>query len=219
MKTSLRDFIANALNKNFSTYLSRYFFGKEMIKILNLKQMKKIKYILSIAFIIIVFTQCYKQRNYPPEPKIDFRQVFVFDTTDQLGNKIYLYSVYFKILDGDGNFGLHEEDTLDEFYEDTTYIYNFFAELFYLENGEIHEFPVELSFNSSIPYVEPVGLNDYYKALIIYDFEIPFEIPNPIKLEFYIIDRALNKSNTQSTPWIEPGFIGVLADTNNLIID
>ena len=181
--------------------------------------MKKLKYILSFALILMIFTQCYKQKNYPPEPRIDFRQVFVSDTTDQLGNSIYLYSVYFKILDGDGNFGLHEDDTLDEFYGDSLYVNNFFANLYYLDNGQIIEFPVELSFNSMIPYVAPVGLNDYYKAMIIYDFEIPFEIPYPIKFEFYVIDRALNESNIQATPWIESGFIGLLVDTNNLIID
>ncbi len=181
--------------------------------------MKKIKYVLLLIAVLSFFTQCYKQKKYPPEPKIDFRQVFVYDTTDQLGNKIYLYSIYFKILDGDGNFGLTEDDTLEDFYGDSLYRYNFFAQLYYLQNGQILEFPVELSFNSAIPYVAPVGLNNYYKAMIIYDFEIPFEIPNPIKLEFYIIDRALNESNKQSTPWIEPGFTGILADTNNLIID
>ncbi|MBN2892858.1 MAG: hypothetical protein JXL97_13405 [Bacteroidales bacterium] len=181
--------------------------------------MKIYNYILLFIFAIMLFTNCYKQPVYPPEPKIDFRQIVVIDSVEpDLGNVVHYYNIYFKIVDGDGNFGVNTDskDFVDSLAEE-----NFFIDLYYLDNGNIflYEFPEDINLNGIIPYVDPVGLNDYYKALVICNLEVPITLPYPVKFEFYVEDNDKNRSNTQSTPWIEPGFTGALVDTNNIIID
>ncbi|MEA3451603.1 MAG: hypothetical protein U9Q83_06825, partial [Bacteroidota bacterium] len=78
------------------------------------------------------------------------------------------------------------------------------------------EYEIELSLNGAIPYTPPVGLNIYYKAMVIYDLEL-LKLPDSLKLKFYVIDRNLNESNEQETPWIAPDFLGTIADTITVI--
>ncbi len=181
--------------------------------------MIRIKYISALFLLITVissFSTCYEQKKYPIEPQIDFQQIVVFDSTDQIGNKVKYYVLYFEILDGDWDFGITEDDTLVEHYGDSTYANNFFAKLYYLDNGVEQEYPMLLDIVGAIPYADPVGLNNYYKAQIIYYMTMPY-LPDTIKLKFYVIDRNLHQSNEQETPWIEPNFTGVKIDTVTLI--
>lgn len=177
-------------------------------------------YLKIIGFIMFCagLSSCFQQPNYDPEPIIDFRHVEVKDTIDELGNIVKLNAIAFKIIDGDGNFGI---DTLADYYTDSSLMVNFYCKMFYVKNGNIYEYelPGKGNFNGKIPYVPPIGLNDYYKATIIYDVKDPLNIQYPIRFEFYVIDNAFNESNVQVTPWIAPDFRGIMADTNNLIID
>jgi hypothetical protein len=183
--------------------------------------MIKITKILAFILFIIVtisFSKCYNQEKYPVEPQIDIKQVIVTDSVDQMGNAMKSYTIFFKILDGDWDFGLTENDTLYQHYGDSTYLNNFFAKLYYLNNGNEQEYPMPLDFTGAIPYVDPVGLNNYYKAMIIYNLQMP-RLGDTLKLKFYVIDRSLNKSNEQETPWIEPDFTGIKIDTVTIISD
>ena len=179
--------------------------------------MKKTTLFLSLITIILLFSQCYKQKEYSPVPKIDFRQIVVTDSVEpQLGNLFYYYNIYFKIIDGDGNFGI---DSTADYYKDSLIIENFFAKMYKLENGQVIEDSLKLDLTGLIPFVPPVGLNNYYKALIIFKLEVPTILPYPVKFDFYVIDNKLNESNIQSTPWIPSGFTGVMVDSNNIIAD
>ncbi len=170
-----------------------------------------------VIFLFSIITSCYEQQKYPPEPRIDFRMIVVEDTINpDLGNKEFIHSIYFKIIDGDNNFGV---DTTEEYYDDSLYKENIFIDIYYQENGNIYPFPISFDANGLVPAVPPVGLNDYFKALIIYDITITIPYTFPVRYEFYVIDRDFNKSNVQVTPWIYPDFTGVITDTNNLIID
>jgi hypothetical protein len=171
-------------------------------------------FIASFGIILITtFSWCNKTPQYPSQPQIDFKQISVKDSVDQLGNKMKIFSIYFDVLDGDGDFGITENDTLASFYGDTTYQNNFFATLYYKDkNGNPQPYPVALDLNGAIPYTPPVGVNNYYKATVIYDLLIP-KISKTLKISFYVIDRHLHRSNTQQTPWIEPDFRGTLVDT------
>ena len=159
---------------------------------------------------------CEKQPVYPNEPQIDYLQITIKDTVDILGNEIKLFSIFFNVLDGDGNFGIKTEDTLIDYYGDSLYANNFFATLYYLDNGVQTEYDIELSLNGAIPYTPPVGLNIYYKAMVIYDLSLP-KLTDSLKLKFYIIDRNTNESNKQETQWIAPDFLGTMVDTVTVI--
>ncbi|MBN2662611.1 MAG: hypothetical protein JXR68_03080 [Bacteroidales bacterium] len=177
----------------------------------------KIKYLLFI-FIIVALSSCLTQQNYPITPQIDFRQVIVTEVTDILGNRLLYMNLYFKILDGDGNFGFKDGDTLYE--NGDTISNNFLITMFYIYNGNIYEFQSDtLLLDGRIPWTNPVGLNEYYKATVIYDLPLSFSFTDSIKFSFYVIDNDLNRSNTQSTMWIPPNFRGVLVDSVNIIAD
>ena len=181
--------------------------------------MKKLTRLSGGLLLILLFTfsWCNNTSTYPPEPQIDFQQISVKDSTDELGNTVRVFSIYFNILDGDGDFGITENDTLVNYYGDSTYANNFFVTLYYKDDdGNPQPYPVALDLNGAVPYTPPVGVNQYYKALIIYDLPIP-KLPETLKLSFYVIDRSLNKSNVQETPWISPDFTGVITDTVQVI--
>jgi len=178
-----------------------------------------IKNKIKLFFFIIIgisLSKCTKPPVYPPEPKIDFIQVTIKDTSDLLGNKVKNYSIYFKIFDGDGDFGIKEEDTLIQHYKDSLYANNFFATLYYLKNNVPTPYNVQLALNGAIPYTPPVGLNVYFKALVVYDLPIQ-KLPDTLQLKFYIIDRKGNESNVQETQWINPDYYGTLVDTVTVI--
>lgn len=174
---------------------------------------------INLIFLIIIaisFSNCVNPLVYPPEPKIDIIQVTIKDTVDGLDNKVKIYSIYFKIFDGDGDFGIKDEDTLIQHYNDSLYANNFFATLYHLKNGVPTQYDIELPLVGAVPYTPPVGLNVYFKALIIYDLQI-YSLPDTLKLKFHIIDRHLNESNEQETPWITPDYYGTLLDTVTVI--
>jgi len=178
--------------------------------------MNTTKYII-LFLSIVLFSRCFVQPNYSTTPKIDFRQIVIADTSDVLGNSVLQLRVYFKVLDGDGNFGfdkdylIHDGDTIRN---------NFYCSLFLLENNVVSEYVSEDSlFSGSIPWTDPVGLNNYYKSTVIYNLSLPPFLPDTIKLSFYVTDNELNKSNIQSTMWIPTNYRGVLADSVNLIED
>ena len=180
--------------------------------------MTKATIIISSLFTILIssFFTCKKQQLYPSTPKIDFQQVIVKDSTDLLNNKVKIFSIYFKIIDGDGDFVIKDQDSLVQYYGDSTYANNFFATLYYLDQGVSTPYKMVLPLNGAIPYTPPVGLNKYFKALIIYNLSMP-NIPDTLKIKFYVIDRHLHKSNEQQTQWIPPDFTGTLIDTVNVL--
>ncbi len=174
--------------------------------------MKTIKIFIILAIVTSIFSTCYKQPNYPKEPQIDFQQISIEMTSDTLGNKVPLLKIYFRVLDGDGNFGMKDNDTI--FRNGDTILNNFYASLFYRHNGETLQIPDSLLLlNGRIPWTAPVGLNDFYKATVIYNLPLSYIFTDTIKFTFYVIDNDLNESNEQSTQWIPPDFTGTLIDT------
>jgi hypothetical protein len=168
---------------------------------------------------VFLFNSCVKQDEYPIVPQIDFTQVIINDTLDKLGNKVFVNNIYFKVLDGDGNFGLKSDDTIIDYYGDSIYLYNFFATLYYINNGQVIEYEPTMDLNTRIPYSEPISVTKFYKSIVIFKTNAPPFITYPIKYSFYVLDRNLNKSNIQSTPWIIPNTSGVLTDTITIIPD
>ncbi len=172
--------------------------------------MYKIKCFFIIIFSVFLFNSCTEHKNYAPEPLIDFKQIVIKDTIDTFGNfmpKIYLY---FKVIDGDGNFGYRDSTYAET--DDTT---NFFLTMYQKKNGEIVEYDNDM-LNGAIPWTEPVGLNKYYKSTVIYENDLLIS-DYPTKFKFYVRDNDLNESNIQSTMWFDPSYRGVLVDSVDII--
>ena len=141
---------------------------------------------------------CTKVEKLPPTPNIKFTSFAIFDTTDMLGNKTKGGRLKFYFEDGDGDLGL---ETPSANKTDTT---NMFLTLFRKKDGDLVRItgldPLLPYPAYRIPYMERLGLNKILKGTVSITFLYLFYTPtDTIKYDFYITDRALNKSNVEST--------------------
>ncbi len=186
--------------------------------------MKK-KGLIRIAFLIpiisIILYACPTPQQYPIEPDIAFKDVTLADSFDLLGNRVKSFKLCFNVVDGDGNIGLKEEDTIGPFHRDSAYFYNLFCQLYEIVDGENVEIDEPAPRNYRIPYVQPQGQNVTLIADIIIDMEFAYTQQqyleyDSIMLKFYILDREFNQSNTAQTIGIKLSEVGVFPpDTIN----
>jgi hypothetical protein len=140
---------------------------------------------------------CSEKEEYPVIPQIEFEgMIKLFNSNLNLYDRGVL-RISFK--DGDGDIGLRESETLPP------YDYNFFVKYYELQNGtEVHVVIADSNeFNARIPVLTPDGpikaiKGEIEDTLFIYNFQSGFDT---IKFDAYLLDRALNKSNTISTGW------------------
>jgi len=169
---------------------------------------------IQLFLIIILMTasvSCRKVEKFPDEPSIEYMNFTRIYNPD-----LDLYDrgvLQFSFEDGDGDIGLNSGDTFSPFNSTSPYYYNLIITYFEMQNGELTEVPIlwfnpqteqydTLSLSSRIPNLTPEGVNkaisgEIFDTLFIYNFNSNYDT---IKFDAYIIDRALNKSNTISTP-------------------
>ena len=167
--------------------------------IFNRDYMKARRYLIFLILPSIIAVSCRKIVQLPPEPKIEFLNFAVFDTTDILGNLCKGGRLSFHFEDGDGNLGLKTPDGTDT---DTT---NLFFTLYRKVGGVMTEVPdndIMKPSNYRIPYMERTGQNKILKGTIAVTFLYLFyseEDTDTIRYDFYLKDRTPNLSNTEST--------------------
>ena len=170
-----------------------------------------------ILFVLIIVLAgmgaCKKVKKYPDIPRIEylgFQKIYNPDL--ELYDRGVLSFTY---EDGDGDIGLNSSDTMPPFDASSKYHYNLIITYFEMQNGQLTEVPIlwfnpeteefdTLTLSARIPNLTPSGINksingEIYDTLFIYNFNSNFDT---IKFDAYIVDRALNESNTISTPLI-----------------
>jgi len=147
---------------------------------------------------VLGLTSCLKKEEYPIEPVIRWESYSVLPDANGYDSLSYLKISY---TDGDGDIGLYNSDTV------APYKYNLFVKMFQMKNGSLQEiiFPdTNLNFNGRIPILTPTGKNKNIKGDIEMMIEIYFARPilksDTIAFDVYLMDRALHKSNTVSSP-------------------
>ena len=136
---------------------------------------------------------------------LTFKSVIVIDSTDILDNPIKYVKLVFEVIDGDGDIGLDDQDTTGPFHRDSQYYYNLFIKE-YEKVGENYIEVPENNFprNYRIPNLSPEGQNKTLKAEISVEMEYRFSDSNPLEFSefkyfYHLVDRALNKSNEDTT--------------------
>jgi len=156
--------------------------------------------VLAIITGLVIFVSCHEITQYSEIPAIVYKSHVARDSFDLLGNSTKYVELTFSIIDGDGDFGLADEDTLPPY--DTIYNFNFFPSLFAkTDTGFVK---VDIAYpNFRIPFVE-VENHKAYKADIIIEMEYisALLMSDTIKYDFYVVDKALNESNIATTPEI-----------------
>ncbi|KPK83572.1 MAG: hypothetical protein AMS27_12455 [Bacteroides sp. SM23_62_1] len=150
---------------------------------------------------MILLAGCPEIEPVPEIPEIEFVSFTLSEDTDDLGNLLVVGELIFSFQDGDGDIGLQEPDTVMP--GDTT-VYNLFFTMFKKIGGEyfeISEDDLGSPLNYRIPYIEP---REGQNKILTGEINILFEYPNiqydTIRYDFFITDRAMHKSNVESTP-------------------
>ena len=134
---------------------------------------------------------------YPDEPVVDYQGFGLFISVDGLGNNTLIGNLSFDFTDGDGNLGLLPlVDTADLSLPDTVK-YNFFLQLYDLQNYEFVEIPDEDGgvLKYRIPYLDKQPLKGTMDLQISY----PIILYDTIYYTFWIYDRDYNRSNIDTT--------------------
>jgi len=170
-------------------------------KILKQVNLAKIKNVIILCFLLLL-TSCIEKEKYSNIPEIKYVS-FVKIGNETGADAQGILKISF--TDGDGDVGLDKSDTLGMFSRDSIYYNNFFIKYFEKQNGVITEIELPFAMHSRIPMLTPQGKNKALKG----EIEIKLFINNPVSqfdtilFEAFIVDRALNKSNTIITPEIK----------------
>jgi hypothetical protein len=154
----------------------------------------------------LVFTfSCKKPEKYSTTPVVTFKEIPVKDTTI-FSNHIKRCILTYSLVDGDGDIGFQDGDTIYPYNIDGSYYNNVMITMYKMVNGVY--FPVDTPeigtpFYFRTKYIEPIGQNKTLKCTIYINLD--FDIPSSwdtVKFDFFMYDRALNKSNIESTPMV-----------------
>lgn len=170
--------------------------------------------LLVVIVVTLAYTSCRKFEKFPLEPEIKYDNFLLENDQNGVTRRGVLVITY---TDGDGDLGLAPGDTLPPYNFGGEYYYNMIIKYFEMHEGEWEEVHLvfenlpeqtvdTLTFNARIPVLTPITGNQAIKGFI----QDTMFLFNPlskkeydtIKFSVYIIDRALNKSNTVETPAI-----------------
>jgi hypothetical protein len=174
-----------------------------------MKRMAKIGIIL--FFLVMAVVSCRKKESYSVIPEIHYsRFLLEVDTAAHVARRGILE---FTFQDGDGDIGLPSNYLQPPFNPGSKYYYNLIIKYFEKQHGKFIEVPLlswnpdsarydTITFDARIPWLTP-NLGDKAISGTIQDtlfIDNPLSPYDTIKFTFYIYDRALHKSNVDSTP-------------------
>lgn len=163
-----------------------------------------------LLFVLVVgLTSCLKRQDYPNRPDIELIAFYPNSSAQSAGDSLGF--VKFSFTDGDGDLGLGDSDTLNEFALGQPFYYNLFIYYFEKQNGvyvriDPPETPFHVRFkrltadggNGALEGTMDVGVSGY-----------PGTPWDTIRYEMFIVDRALNISDTLVTDDIVLSQLGI----------
>ena len=165
---------------------------------------RSVRGIFGGSWIILVgmaLTGCEPPVSPPPEPHLTSIELA---TAGDIGTLILGFE------DGDGNFGLAPEDTVDAFCPTCPFHHNIFCEYEELRNGQWT--PVSLDpalgqvpFYYRAPRIEPSGQNKALRGTITVELAPRYYLTSEwdsLRFAVHIVDRDLQSSDTLRTPTV-----------------
>jgi hypothetical protein len=158
--------------------------------------MKKIVY-LGFVFILF-FCACRKPIKYSDIPEIKLIGIeYHIDTVYIFGhepiiNHGALLAFYFQ--DGEGDLGLDESDLKNPPFNTEPYSNNLFIDVYEKQNGNFVK--NDSSFNAKFPRLSFTP-GESINGEIYHTISNCFNLYDTLQLQFYIVDRKLNKSNVE----------------------
>lgn len=169
-----------------------------------LEMLAKLSYFGAIFILLVSLSSCLKVESFPDEP------VVVFDTLIVQGDSAI---VKFSFTDGDGNFGLTQDDSNTPPFDEGIYQNNLIMDYYELIDGNWQRFGNDFpstspffmlqNYNARVEWIEPEGTNKTQQGEISYTLLAPYFQPTSpyetFRFSFFIVDRDLNHSNTAVT--------------------
>jgi len=160
-----------------------------------------------LLFYSLHFLGCLNLESFPNEPQIAFKSFSI--NADGSGAKLQI-----SFTDGDGDFGLNQEDTAGVF-ADCTNRYNVFCDYYEKQNGNWLKINLDPCLDPNIipfyyraPVAVPEGQYKAQKGIITLDIKPIYYLPgnfDTCKFKVHVIDRALNQSNEiETTSFFKP---------------
>jgi hypothetical protein len=160
--------------------------------------------LFSVLIILTITVGCTRNYDYPVEPVLTYKDFIYIENSN---GDIEKGVLVLEFTDGDGDIGLGQGDTLPPYHHSGDYYYNFIIEMYTKHDDKY--LPVifpdsNYTFNSRIPPIVFNGNSKAIKGEIEYTFDMlimkPFLQSDTIRINTYIVDRALHKSNLVITP-------------------
>jgi len=139
-----------------------------------------------------------KKEVYPDIPEIAFQGFTTQFDTGMYARRGFL-TISFK--DGNGDIGLRPDQTGPPFDTGSIYYYNYIIDYYEKQHGTFVKILLDPPYNARIPYLTPNDPNKAIKGIIVDTLMLnPAPLFDTVKFKFFIYDRALHKSNVDSTP-------------------
>jgi len=154
----------------------------------------------AITILSLVLPSCIKQESYSIIPEIGYQnfQLVYPDATAQYPTRGIL-SITFK--DGDGDIGLTARDTLPPYNKEGDFYYNFVIRYFEKRDTGYTEVVLNPPYSLRLPILNQGYTGKAIKGMIADTLDMdPTPAYDTVRLEVYIYDRALHKSNVVTTP-------------------
>lgn len=154
---------------------------------------------LAAAWVLLLFLpSCMEKESYPIIPEIAYESFTLEFDTGLYAKRGFLA---FSFRDGDGDIGLHQYQNYPPYDTGSPYYYNLVIDYYERRNGQFVKLDLVPSFNARIPWLTPNDPNKAIKGLIVDTLILnPAPVYDSIRFKFFIYDRALHKSNVDSTP-------------------
>ena len=152
---------------------------------------------LIIIFMLSLLYQCQEPPVYPDQPIIDYENYFLYISKNSLDEEVLFGQINFSFTDGDGNIGFEPfDDTLAINLPDSLR-YNLFLQLYNYDHEQYVKVPEEEGgyLKYIIPYLDKQPLQGTISVTI----EYPIIHFDTIFYTFFLYDRDLNRSNTDTT--------------------
>jgi hypothetical protein len=145
-----------------------------------------------------LLSSCIKQEEFSDIPEISYRPFVLFFDTGQYAVKGILS---FDFQDGDGDIGLYPGDTFPPYDRGGNYYYNLVIRYFEKRDSGYVEVVLDPPYSARIPVLNPDYPGKAIKGFIS-DTLAMDQTPDydTVRFEYFIYDRALNKSNVLTSP-------------------
>lgn len=147
---------------------------------------------------ILLISSCVKEEEFSDIPAITPRSfALVFDTGQYAVRGI----LSFDFQDGNGDIGLSPGDTFAPFNRGGDYYYNLVIKYFEKRDSVYVEVVLDPPFSARIPLLNPDYPGKAIRGFISDTLTLdPSPAWDTVRFEYFLYDRALNKSNILTTP-------------------